>query len=162
MVSKPFFKWQTWFNSTAHPPFWRKDVVLFPTRGYIITEWHVLCFSFTGFPVRPPGVLVSSALDNTYSAPSMHTKKNIHYFPIDTVHRKAPVSINMQGDGVACFCSGMAWAECPQTALDNVGMTGASLNSLTSFFDLVYSYSSGCLAGPSNDGGQLVPHGSSS
>lgn len=162
MVSKAFFKWQTWFHSTAHPPFWRKDVGLFPTRGYIITEWHVLCFSFTGFPVRPPGVLVLSALDNTYSAPSMHTRKTL-ITSLSTLFTVRPVCVLIWGgDGVACFCSGMALAECLQTALDNVGMTGASLNSLTSFFDLVYLYYSGCLAGPSNDGGQLVPHSSSS
>lgn len=46
----------------------------------------------------------------------------------------------------------MAKAECLQTALNNTGMTGASLNSLTSFLDL-YLCSSGCLAGLFNDGG---------
>lgn len=60
---------------------------------------------------------------------------------------------------VVLFYLGMASAKCLQTTLDNVGMTGGpSLNSLTSFLDLVYLCSSGCLAGPSNDGGQLVPH----
>lgn len=34
---------------------------------------------------------------------------------------------------------------------------GVSLNSLTSFLDLVYLCSSGCLVGPSDDGGQLAP-----
>lgn len=56
----------------------------------------------------------------------------------------------------------MAPAETLQTALDNVAMTGASLNSLTSFLDLVYLRSSGCLAGRSNDGGRRALHGGSS
>lgn len=36
------------------------------------------------------GVLVLSALDNRYRMPSMCTKKNIHYFTINTVYCKTP------------------------------------------------------------------------
>lgn len=90
---------------------------------------------------------------------SIHTHKEQH--PL--LYYQPCVSEHVRGCGtVSCFCRGVPWAECLQTALDNASMTGVALNSLTSFLDVVYLCSSGCLAGPSNDSGQLVLHVASS